>query len=168
MIHPLLSHQLNLLGRRIIPYVCSSYDHEKFIKWGFNCCRQTAIVTKYFLELPEVSAKYEITDVKAYVVDFVDSLWGEYDHGMNSCYSRGKRYLMDTATVSYPPMMVELMENTIDLPTISRLKTDISNQYIRATKITELTEEEAYESTEYFSGLPGKDFCEICVKLLLK
>ena len=73
-----IKHGLNLIGRRIVPYVCSSYDSDKFFKWEMNCCRQTAMVVHGFLTSKELY-HYNITNQQ--IFDIINiSLINARDH----------------------------------------------------------------------------------------
>ena len=154
---------LNLLGRRIVPYVCGSYDSDKFIQWQFNACRQTAAVVHGFLEAQE----FTILENKIFITHLEDPYFGKYDHAFNTCkilLDDWQDLLIDVSTVSFSPLvMLGQSEEHI-----SSFRTGEAEYLIKTLSTKEVDLKEFEGSNEYYTGLPGKEFVELCLSYLLK
>ena len=154
---------LNLLGRRIVPYVCGSYDSDKFIQWQFNACRQTAAVVHGFLE----SQEFPILENKIFVTHLEDPYFGAYDHTFNTCkilLDDWQDLLINVGTTSHQPLVI------LEYPhkDIFSFRSREAGYPIKCTSTEEVDLKEFEGSNEYYTGLPGEEFVELCLRYLLK
>ena len=141
-----------------MPYICSSYDHEKFIDWQFNCCNQTAMVVHEFLLRQSL---VDVIDPKIFVIKLKDPIIGIYEHAYNKCkiFKDQKSLLIDVSTVSYKTLVQTGRADSLNLASIRSIEAgytikEISNVQIFPSNL---------EEYEYFTGLPTKEFIDLCL-----
>jgi len=157
-----LRHWLNIIGRRLVPYVCSSYDEEKFLHWQMNCCRQTAMVVHGFLNKPEIVTQHNIRNPRIYEGHFEDPVFGPYDHAYNKVDLNVRdTMLIDVATVSFKPLT--MINVTSELAMLRSVEVGHTIKHI---KTVELNYKELNREREYYTDLPGKEFVELCLSYL--
>lgn len=158
-----LTHWLNLIGRRIVPYVCSSHDFDKFAKWQMNCCRQTAMVVHGFLE-SVMCVKYGITDIQTFETSFHCPVFGKFEHSWTSCTTElfdSQELLIDVGTIIFTPLTV-----LSPVGHIVNIRSEEAGWNIKHVKTVELDYQKLNEDTEYYTGLLGKDFVGLSLSYL--
>jgi hypothetical protein len=156
---------LNLIGRRIVPYVCHSYDSDKFFQWQMNCCRQIAMVVNGFLTSKEM-AHYKIKKSQIFESNYEDPIFGKYDHAWNTCVIGTFQYqsmLIDMGTIVYKPLAILNVKSSIH-----DLRSAEAGYNITHLDTAELFPSQLNKGREYYTDLPGKEFVELCLSYLWK
>lgn len=87
---------------------------EVFRQWGYNCCRQTAIMGAVIITpyLP----KYTIEAYEINYDDVIDGIKTNYEHCVIIATKGSRRLLIDLARTSKPLVFCVIPEKTFDYP----------------------------------------------------
>ena len=153
-----LKNTLNLLGKRVVPFYFGMHNPPLFYKWGYNACRQTAvIIARYLMD------KLPYQRISVYEGYFDDPVFGKYDHAFVYVEPNFKAklngYIIDTSTVTFDATI----EQKNLLPTTFNLHGE--GTMVRKEKVDWM---ELLEESEYYTGKPYKVIIEEVLKLIEK
>lgn len=159
-----LTHIFKLLGTRIIPTYFFTENPKEFVKWQFNACRQTALISAYFFR--KLMQSYPSDDIWVRVNDgeFQDKFTSWYNHAWMTASRLTSTTIafIDVARVSTYPI-VEFQTPYYDPSSNSA---GLHSCDTRCIKVTTLDYFEMLKQSEYYTGKPGIEVCKDIEKMM--
>jgi hypothetical protein len=159
-----LTHIFKLLGSRIIPAYFFSQNPMEFVKWQFNACRQTALISAYFLKKLLESNNSTHVQVRLWDGEFKDICTSWYNHAWITGSVPGETYIVfiDVARVStYPIVNFSTMyDNPVNNSEA------LKNCGTVMLKRTPLNYDEMLTQSEYYTGKTGLEVCKDIEKMM--
>jgi hypothetical protein len=132
------------------------HDKEKHDEWQHNCCRQTSLITNWYLRKWLLTEEAGYEEIQSWVGEFTDILNGRpqaYDHAWIYCVHRSdvsKNLLIDIAR-HHKPLVFEFT-------TVNRFsKRWEGYEHMTCRRKVRLEEDAVWEQNEYYTGKSIKE-----------
>jgi hypothetical protein len=160
-----------LLGTRIIPTYFFSQNPKEMVKWQFNACRQTALLTAYFLkELIKSSPNFNHNStVRLWDGNFEDKYTPAYNHAWVTLEpdfkSRSHHYavILDLARMSTPVIVEWETVNENPMSHSEQLR-DLNTYLVNRST---MDYDEMLLQNEFYTGKTGIEICKDIEKMML-
>lgn len=160
-----LTHSLMLLGKRIVPTFFNEYSPQRFKKWQYNACRQTAIVVaQYLSELDN----FKDRDIQVWEGNFFDEALGQYDHAwvyINDTDNESGLFV-DVSRVTYPCVVRWMDGMPSNIGEMFSLLADRRLGTVHELNRIMVDWKPILEENEYYTGLPYRGVAVRMIKIL--
>lgn len=160
-----LTHIFKLLGTRIIPAYFFNQNPMEFCKWQFNACRQTALLTAYFLNELLKSFKHSSVDIRIWDGEFRDKFTPWYNHAWVTASPPNApgQIFLDLARITTYPIIDWC--TYLDLP--EAVSVALSECGTKTLKMVPLDYQEMLKKPEFYTGKTGLEVCKDVEKMML-
>lgn len=154
---------MQVFGKRILPGLLFSSNHELFLKWQGNICKQAAVIGSFVIQnhLPEGYVK-----VEAWEGFFNHEKLGDYNHCWNYIIHESDpklNIICDfTSTISY----FDYCEHNDPTLHIGGTQNAVVKHKIELTGMQEIDIEKEFSQPEFYTGASGEEIKRATMSLL--